>query len=94
MAVCKTVERSVCLGGSCAAWLPLVVECLSARGFRNIREDGLRLSADYDVSGIGGVVSVSLVPDASSGGTGVSVVVSAAPGRASVLAGEGGASLW
>ncbi len=93
MAVCKTVERSVSLGGSCAAWLPLVRECLSARGFQNIREDvsGLRLTADYDVSGIGGLVSVLLSPAASCGGTDVSVVVTAAPGCAAV---EGGGSLW
>lgn len=91
MVICKTVERSVSLGGSCAAWFPLVRECLSARGFQNIRGDdsGLRLTADYDVSGVGGAVSVSLFPDASCGGTGVSVVVTAAPGCADAFAGGG-----
>ena len=84
----ESVSRSVRVRGSCAEWLPLVRDCLSSRGFRNIAVDAGRrcLTADYGDPPVCSGISVTLAPSALCGGTDVSVVVSASL--------EGGCSAW
>lgn len=91
MCVCESVSRSVRVRGSCAMWLPLVRECLSSRGFRNIAVDADRrcLTAERGDPGSLGGVSVRLSPSPSCGETDVVVVATASLG-ADAAPSEGG----
>lgn len=82
MYVCESASRSVRVRGSCAVWLPLVRECLSSRGFRNIAVDAASgsLTADSGVDGAQGSISVRLSQASSCGETDVLVVATASLG--------------
>lgn len=82
MCVSESVSRSVRVRGSCADWLPLVRDCLSSRGFRNIAVDaGCRcLAAERGDPGSLEGVCVRLSP-ASSCETDVLVSATASLGR-------------
>ncbi len=60
-------------------WLPLVRECLSGRGFRNIAVDAdlCHLTAEYGGPGSPGGISIRLSPSSSCGETDVVVVATA-----------------
>ena len=61
MCISESVSRSVRVRGSCAEWLPLVRDCLSSRGFRNIAVDAVTLAP----SALCGGTDVSVVVSAS-----------------------------
>ncbi len=79
MAICGSVERKIRVRGSCTSWFPVVRECLSSRGFRNIAVDAdlCRLTAEYGGPGSPGGISVLLSPSSSCGETDVVVVATA-----------------
>ena len=85
MCVFESVSQSVRVRGSCADWLPLVRECLSSRGFRNIAVDAGRRCLAAERCGPGSLedVCVRLSPASSCGETDVVVVVTASLGRGS-----------
>lgn len=85
MVVSETVERSVRLRGSCASWLPVVRDRLSAHGCRRIAvdESAHTLSAVFGDAPVSGSVAVSLSP-APGGETEAVVAVEAVVGRAAL----------
>lgn len=91
MAVLESVKRNARLGGSCQEWIPIVRENLSTQGFKNIQADMsyLCLTADYNDSGIMGMISICLSPSTSFTETNVSVVATASLSSTSALAGRG-----